>query len=138
MAGTYGGTQGNGVTISLTVTQKKNSFELSGLGLGISTTCPDGEAVNENTGLGFAPVPIPQPKFTFELLANPELYVKAVMIFDDAAKTVSGMITATVPALDKFTKHPRRSETCVSAQSFTAKLGAQTAIPVRQPRLVVY
>jgi hypothetical protein len=138
MAGTYSGTQANGATFSLTVTQKKTSFELSGLGVGISTKCPDGEAIDEDTGLGFAPVPIPQPKFTFDLLANPELYVKVVMDFDDVAQTVSGKITATVPALDKFTQRPRRSETCISAQTFTAKLGAQAPVPVRTPRLVVY
>jgi hypothetical protein len=138
LAGTYNGTQANGATISLTVTQKNTKVELSGLGVGITTTCPDGEAIDEDTGIGFEPVPIPKPKFTFELLANPELYVKAVMKFDDATQSVSGMITSYVPALSKFTKHPRKSETCISAQSFTASLGGRAQTSGRKPKLVIY
>ena len=136
--GTYSGTQANGATFSLTVTQKKKTFELSGLGVGITTTCPDGEKINEDTGIGFEPVPIPNPNFTFELLANPELYVKAVMTFDDATQSVSGTIASYVPALDKFTKKPKRSETCISAQSFTATLGAPVKVQPRPPLLVIY
>ena len=138
LVGTYNGTQANGATISVTVTQKKNTFELSGLGVGITTTCPDGEKINEDTGIGFEPVPIPKPKFTFELLANPELYVKAVMDFDDATQSVSGKLTSYVPALDKFTTHPKRSETCISSESFTATLGTQVKTVGRKPRLVIY
>jgi hypothetical protein len=135
LVGTYNGTQANGAPISLTVTKK--TLDLSGLGVGITTTCPDAEKINENTGIGFQPVPIPKPKFTFELLANPELYVKAVMTFDDATKSVSGMITSYVPALDTFTKHPRQSETCISAQNFTASLGG-TIKTGGKPKLVIY
>jgi hypothetical protein len=138
MVGTYNGTQANGATFSLTVTQKKNTFELSGLGVGITTKCPDGEAVNEDTGIGFEPVPIPQPKFTFELLANPELYVKVAMLFDDGTQSVSGTVTSYVPALDIFTKHPRKSETCISSQKFTATLGAEAKISNRKPKIVIY
>jgi hypothetical protein len=138
MAGTYNETQANGANFSLTVTQKKNTFELSGLGVGITTTCPDDEAINEDTGIGFEPVPIPKPKFTFELLANPELYVKAVMVFDDATQSVSGTVTSYVPALDEFTKHPRKSETCISSQPFTATLGAEAKTIGRKPKIVIY
>jgi hypothetical protein len=114
LAGTYNGTQANGATISLTVTQKNTKVELSGLGVGITTTCPDGEAIDEDTGIGFEPVPIPKPK------------------------SVSGMITSYVPALSKFTKHPRKSETCISAQSFTASLGGRAQTSGRKPKLVIY
>ena len=138
LAGTYNGTQANGAAFSLTVTQKKTIFELSGLGVGITTTCPDSEKINEDTGIGFQPVPIPQPKFTFELLANPELYVKVAMLFDDATQSVSGTVTSFVPALDIFTKHPRKSETCVSTQTFTATLGAEAKMTGRKPRIVIY
>lgn len=138
LAGTYSGTEANGAPFSLTVIEKNKVFELSGIGVGIMTTCPDGEKVDENTGVGFQPVPIPKPKFTFELLANPELYVKAVMTFDDATQSVSGTIKSYVPALDEFTKHPRKSETCLSSQAFTAVLGAPMKSEARTPRIVIY
>jgi hypothetical protein len=45
LVGTYNGTQANGAPISLTVTQPKKTLDLSGLGVGITTTCPDAEKI---------------------------------------------------------------------------------------------
>ena len=139
LAGTYNGTQANGAAISLTVVQgKKSGFDLSGLGINIDTTCPDKQAINQGDGIGFAPVPIPNPRFTFNLLANPELYIATTMIFDDSQQSVRGTITAYVPALDTFTKKPKNSETCISQQKFTAKLGAPQTFHPGQPRTIIY
>ena len=139
LVGTYNGTQANGQAISLTVVQgKKNAVDLSGLGLNIETTCPDKQAINQGDGIGFQPVPIPNPKFTFDLLANPELYIASTMLFDDATQSVKGTITAYVPALDTFTKKPKKSETCISKQTFTAKIGAPQTFHPGQPRTIIY
>jgi hypothetical protein len=136
--GTYSGSQANGAPISITVEQHKTSLYLSGVGIGIMTTCPDGEAVNENVGLGIEPIKIDRPKFDFKLLANPELYVAASMKFDNATQSVAGTITAIVPALDEFTKHPKKSETCISKQGFTATLGAPEGVQAKPPKMVIY
>ncbi len=136
MVGTYSGSQANGAPITVTVEQNKKSLYLSGVGIGIMTTCPDGEAVNENVGLGIEPIKIDAPKFSFKLLANPELYVSASMKFDNTAQSVAGTITAYVPALDEFTGRPKKSETCISKQKFTATLGApEKAHP--KPKMII-
>ena len=138
LVGTYSGTQANGAPISVTVEQHNTSLYLSGVGVGIMTTCPDGEAVNENVGLGIEPIRIARPNFAFKLLANPELYVSASMEFDNASQSVAGTITVYVPALDEFTKRPKKSETCISKQAFTATLGPPAKVPTKAPRMVVY
>ena len=138
LVGTYTGTQANGAPFSLTVEQHKTSLYLSGIGIGIMTSCPDGEPIDENVGLGIEPIKIHGPKLTVKLLANPELYVFASISFDNATKSASGMVTAYVPALDAFTKHPRRSETCVSKQSFTTSQNNPVQEHTAPPRMVIY
>ena len=138
LVGTYSGTQANGAPFSLTVESHNNKLYLSGLGIGITTTCPDGEAINENVGLGIEPIKIDSPKLTVKLLANPELYVSALITFDNATKSASGRVTAYVPALDEFTKRPKRSETCLSKQSFTASQNNPAEIHATPPRMVIY
>ena len=138
LVGTYSGTQANGATISITVEQHNTSLYLSGVGIGIMTKCPDGEPVDENVGLGIEPIKIKSDKFAFDLLANPELYVSASMIFDNATQSVSGTFTAYVPALKVFTKHPKKSETCISKEAFTATLGAPVKVHAGAPRMVIY
>ena len=100
MPGTYSGVQANGAPISLTVTVNNGKTYLSGFGVGVSTICPDGEAINENVGIGFQPERLNGPHFVFTLLANPELFVDAPITFHDEKKTVSGTVTTYVPALD--------------------------------------
>ncbi len=138
MVGTYSGSQANGAPISITVEEYKNSLYLSGVGIGITTTCPDGEKINENVGLGIEPIKIKGPDFSFKLLANPELYVTATMKFDNANQTVAGLFTAFVPALDEFTKRPKKSETCISKQNFTATLGPPDKVKSKAQKMVIY
>ena len=136
--GTYSGVQANGALITLTVEAHDGKNYLSGFGIGINTTCPDGESVNENVGIGFEPERVQEPHFLFTLLANPELFVNAPFTFDNYKNTVTGRVTAYVPALDKFTGLPKKSETCKSSQTFTATLGAASAIVQGRPKLVIY
>jgi hypothetical protein len=136
--GTYSGFQANGAPISLTVEAHNDKLYLSGFGVGITTTCPDGEPINENVGVGFEPKRLQNPHFVFKLLANPELYIDAPVTFDNGNNTVSGTVTTFVPALDTFTGKPKKSETCKSSQSFTATLGQLPSIAHGKPKLVIY
>ena len=138
MAGTYSGVQANGAPITLTVTVNDGKTYLSGFGVGINTTCPDGEAINENVGIGFEPERLREPHYVFTLLANPELFVNAPFTFHNDKNTVSGLVTTYVPALDTFTGRPKKSETCKSSQTFTATLGTGQAVTQGRPKLVIY